>query len=189
MGISRHGFVLATLLLGACALSPQVVNLHPDVHPSQVPPAPAPDKVALEVVDARQSQLVGHRGGVYETAAISTAPGAAEAIRAALARALTDRGYGVLRPGEGNADIHLKVELAGLGYATRTEGVKRVVETSATVRAVSTKGETTRTGEYRDSRTTEVLKPPDEAGNEELLNDVLSAALQRLVADPELLYF
>jgi uncharacterized lipoprotein len=178
----------AALLLCACALSPQVVSLKPDVNPARVPPAPNPDSVALTVTDARKSQTVGYRGGVYDTASITTAPGTEDAIRAVLERALAERGYRIAQPGD-EADIELRVELAELNYATRPEGVKRVVETAATVRAVSTRGDTTRRGEYRDSRTTEVLKPPDEAGNAELLNTVLSAALERLVADPQLLYF
>jgi len=180
--------VAACLLLFACALSPQVVTLGPKVDPERVPPAPAPDSVALTVTDVRKSQVVGYRGGVYETASISTAPGSTDAIRSVLERALAARGYRVAQPGEA-ADIDLRVELAELGYSTRKEGVKRVVQTSATVRAVSTRGDTTRRGEYRDTRTTEVLKYPDEQGNAELLNAVLSAALERLVADPQLLYF
>ena len=59
----------------------------------------------------------------------------------------------------------------------------------SSLRTTGISGAITRTGEYRDRRTKEVLSPPGEQDNADLINAVLSGALQRLVADPELLKF
>ena len=180
----RTGIALIiALFLSACALSPQVVQVRPRLDPVQAAAAPA--AVALEVVDARVEPIVGYRGGVYATASITTGAGMEDAVRGALAGALPSRGVQVVDAGQA-ADIKLRVEIAELSYAARQDNVKRIVETAATVRATSTGPTLTRTGEYRDKRTKEVLKPPSEADNAELINAVLSAALQRLVADPDL---
>ena len=182
----RAAPALALLLLPACALSPQVVQINPLLEPVQLSSAPA--SVALEVADARGSTVVGYRGGVYATDSISTATDMPEAVRGALAAALAARGFRIADPGQ-PADIRLKVEIAELGYVARQDNVKRVIETSATVRATSESGTTTRTGEYSDRRSKDVLKPPGEAENAALINKVLSGALQQLVADPDLLKY
>jgi uncharacterized lipoprotein len=184
--LQRTGLLIAALYLGACALSPQVVQIQPQLEPVQSAAGMPPASVALEVADTRAEPVVGYRGGVYATAGISTAADMANTVRSALAGALSARGLRVVEPGQAG-DIRLRVEIAELSYAARQENVKRVIETSATVRATSVGSTLTRTGEYRDRRTKEVLKPPSEAENAALVNAVLSAALQRLVADPDLL--
>jgi uncharacterized lipoprotein len=178
----------AALILCACALSPQVVQIRPVLEPGRETALSAPATVALAVADVRPNAVVGHRGGVYATASISTAADTPDTVRTALAAALGARGFRVMAPDE-TAAIRLDVELVELGYVARQEKLKLVIETSATVRARSVSGDTTRTGEYRDRRTKEALKPPGEFENAELINAVLSGALQRLVADPELLSY
>jgi hypothetical protein len=79
------------------------------------------------------------------------------------------------------------VEIAALGYKSIQGQVTRTVEVTAVVRARSTVGGTTRSNEYRDARTQEFVKPPSEDQNSVFVNDVLSAALQRMVADADLL--
>lgn len=185
VSVFRMGLLLSLSLLGAaCALSPQVVDLHPELETAGV--AGAPRTLALEVRDARSDPIIGYRGGVYATATLSAEPDLADQVRTALANVLTTAGWRVVAPDE-RADTRLSVDVTELKYALHGDRFPRVVETAAAIRASSETGETTRTGEYSDRRTKEVLKPPSEAENEELLNDVLSAALQRLVADKELL--
>lgn len=182
----RPTVTVAALFLGACALSPQVVEINPTLEAVQTTSAPA--SIALDVVDVRSSPVVGYRGGVYATASISTGENMPATVRTALVTALSARGFRIVEPGQAG-DISLKVEIAELAYAARQDNVKRVIDTSAVVRASSVSGTTTRTGEYRDKRSKDVLKPPGEAENAALVNAVLSGALQRLVADPELLKY
>jgi uncharacterized lipoprotein len=179
---------MAALLVAACALSPQVVQIQPALEPVQNAGSSAPATITLEVTDMRKDAVVGYRGGVYATASISTAEDTTKAVRDALAGALSARGFRILDPGLAG-DIGLTVEIAELSYVARQDGVKRVIETVAAVRAKSVSRDVTRTGEYRDRRTKEVLKPPAASENAELVNAVLSAALQRVVADPDLLKY
>lgn len=178
----------AALVLGACALSPQVVRIHPELAAPALPSGSSAKSIALQVSDARGTALVGRRGGVYQTATITTDPGMADMVRNELARILSARGFQMLEAGVA-ADIRLTVEIAELGYEVKQQKVTRMIETSASVRARSASGETERTGEYADRRTKEVVKAPSAADNEELINAVLSASLQRLVADPDLLNY
>ena len=173
------------LLFSACALSPQTVRMQPALDVAQMPQRAQGATIALSVGDVRDSKVVGYRGGVYATASISADAGMETAVRSELARALGQLGYQVVERGA-KAAIALEVEIAELGYSVTED---RVTRTVAAVRGRATSGAITRTGEYRDRRTKEMLKAPSEAENETLLNEVLSASLQRLVADPDLLKF
>lgn len=175
-------------LLSGCALSPQTVRIHPALDVSQLAPRAQVKSIALSVGDTRQNRIVGYRGGVYATASITADANLTGAVRAELSHALGKLGLQVVEDGA-NADISLGVEIAELGYAVTEDRVTRTIETVAMVRGKSTAGAVTRTGEYRDRRTKEVVKAPSDEDNEELLNDVLSASLQRLVSDPDLLQF
>lgn len=186
--VSLSAFLWAALVLGACALSPQVARIHPELAAPALPSGPSAKSIALQVSDTRGTALVGKRGGVYQTATITTDPGMPDAARKELARVLAARGFQVLAAGE-SADIRLTVEIAELGYEVKQQKVTRVIETTATVNAKSASGDTSRTGRYSDHRTKEVVKAPSAADNEELINAVLSASLQRLVADPDLLNY
>ena len=179
---------LIALCFSACALSPQTVRMQPALDVSQVPQRTEGTTMALNVVDSRAGKVVGYRGGIYATASISADADMVATIRAELARAFGQLGYGVVEPGA-EAAITLEVEIGELGYDVTEDRVTRTIATVAAVRGSATSGNITRTGEYRDRRTKEVLKAPSEAENETLLNEVLSAALQRLVADPDLLKF
>ena len=182
--------VMTVLLLSAaCALSPQQVQVRPELSLPQGLPAGQPGRtVALQVSDARGTNVVGKRGGVYETATITTDPAMTITVRDELGRILTARGYQVVDTGQ-EADIRLIVEIASLDYGVTQQKVTKLIETTATVRAVSRSGDSQRTGEYSDRRTKEVVKAPSAADNEELVNAVLSAALQRVVADADLLRY
>ncbi len=172
------------LLLAGCALSPQVISVQPALDTAALPQDGAARTLALTVTDVRPNAIVGYRGGVYETATISMAEDMTARMHTELARALAVRGFSVVPAG--TSSVKLQVELAQLGYKVTQGQVTRTVEVTSIIRANSQSGEVTRTGEYRDTRTEEFVKPPSDSGNEALINAVLSAALQRLVADADL---
>jgi len=179
-------FILSGLfLLSGCALSPQVVSVQPALDTSALPQDGAASTLAFAVKDVRTNTVVGHRGGVYDTATITLTGDAAARIQAGLEQALAARGFSIVPAGTPSS-ITLLVELVELGYEVTQGQVTRVVEVTAAIRARSQSGEVTRTGEYRDTRTQESVKPPSDSQNETLINEVLSAALQRLVADADL---
>ena len=175
----------AALLLGACALSPQVISVQPALDTAALPQNGAATTLALTVADVRTNAVVGYRGGVYDTASITLDGDTTVRIQSGLAKALAARGFSVASTGT-PATVNLQVELAELGYKVTQGQVTRTVEVTSTLRARSQAGEVTRTGEYTDTRTQEFVQPPSDAENSTLINEVLSAAMQRLVADAEL---
>ena len=122
---------------------------------------------------------------MYDTATITMSGDTTARIQAGLEQALTARGLKVVPAGT-PSPVTLLVELAELGYKVTQGQFTRVVEVTSTLRARSQLGEITHTGEYRDTRTEEFVQPPSDSQNEALINGVLSAALQRLVADADL---
>ena len=187
------GLLMITSLLGAmslagCALSPQVVSVQPTLDIAALSKDGASATLALAVSDTRDNAIVGYRGGVYDTATITMAEDMPVRMQAELAAALAARGFSVVPVGT-PANVSLTVEVVALGYNVTQGQVTRTVEVTSTLRARSSADEVTRTGEYRDARTREFVQPPAEAENEALINEVLSAALQRLVADAGLIKF
>ncbi len=173
------------LLLTGCALSPQVISVQPVLDTAALPRNGAATTLSLTVNDVRANTIVGYRGGVYDTATITLGDESTARIHSELAKALAARGFSVASAGTAAA-VNLQVELAELGYQVIQGQVTRTVEVTATLRARSQAGEVTRTGEYRDTRTQEFVKPPSDGENSALINEVLSAAMQRLVAHGEL---
>jgi len=176
--------LLMLLGLGACALSPQVVTVDPEV---TAPSATAGNgtAVALDVVDARGNPVIGHRGGVYsKTATISTTDDMTATVRRRLSAALENAGYRVV--GAGSAPV-LHVEIAGLDYSVNKQEVSREVTTVARINAVFRKGNKTYNNTYTVTRHKKMLFAPGEDENAKLINATLAAALQRLLDDNELL--
>jgi uncharacterized lipoprotein len=182
----RPALAFLALLLGlaGCALSPQVVELNPVVTAADTVPAASGAALALQVVDTRGSDIIGHRGGVYSsTATISTAEDVTVPIRRTLADALTAAGYRVV---EDDSTPALRVEIARLDYTVREEKLTRTITTVAGLNAVYSKGNRTYTNSYTVTRNTEVLTAPGAAKNAELINATLKAAFQRLLGDSQL---
>ena len=178
----QHLLTASLLLLAACALSPQIVPIQPDIQVTH----PATDKgvLALEVTDTRSSNTLGKRGGVYgDTSDISTAGDITGGLRQSLVTALRKMGYEVLADPSSPA---LRVELATLGYRVIEDKVTRHIETRAAVNAVFNKENKTFTNTYTITRNKEMLAPPGEGENVQLINDTLAAALQQMLEDGDL---
>jgi len=179
---------LVLLAAGGCALSPQTVSPNPEIALGDLPSRGGGRRIALEVIDARDSITVGYRGGIYDTAAIQTSANWLSNIHTALSRAFGALGFLVV-PAAADAelaDLALRVEIAQLAYTSEGKNVVRGVGVRAEVRAIGTLGDTTMTSTYRERLEKDVLTAPSEADNVELLNEVLSKVLTRLVADRRL---
>ena len=182
MTVPRYLFSTFLILAAGCALSPQVIPIHPDIRIDN--PSTNKGTLALEVVDLRNSKILGKRGGVYkETSDISTAADITGSLRQSLAKALSKMGYEVTT---GHPMPGLRVEVTSLSYRVIDDKVTRHIETRAVVNAIYKKGNKTFTNTYTVTRKKEMLTAPDEAENETLINDTLAAALQQMLEDGEL---
>lgn len=180
---------LIVLLMSACALSPQTVNIHPKVDLKDRVVSGNDRLVSLTVSDGRSSRVVGTRGGIYaETSEISTNADISPAIRAELVSGLRKLGFQVVDSGQ-TAAASLTVVIDTIDYTASGAPLTDSVETSATVRAQAQQGNREFSGRYRGTRTTEVLKAPGVEENEAMINAAISRVLERLLTDPKLLAF
>ena len=189
--------------LSACALSPQTVALRPYID-VRAEPIGRGRGLDLSVADARPGPELGRRGGVYDTAAITPRNDVAQAIQVALSERLeasgfvtgppappgaADAGFPGAAPGAGPV---MRVTLRELSYevsSTPATGgpLLREVRLRAVVAAEVLNAGARRSGEYQASGAVRRLGYPGSAENEELINEVLAQALQRLMQDRNLL--
>lgn len=178
----------ATMLLGGCALSPQTVPVEPSLAVDEVDVGHG-RRIALEAVDSRTDKTLGTRGGIYaDSSTISTDAGIQEAVRGAMAEALTTQGFIVVEPGA-EAEMRMRVALEELSYQAFGDPVVRSVEVGSKVSNTITRGSETYTGRAGLTRTRNVLTAPAPEDNEAYINDALAMSLEKLLADPRYLDF
>jgi uncharacterized lipoprotein len=187
--LRRSSVLVLFALLAACALSPQTVNIRPDLDMSQANAIGQGTRITLQVIDNRSSLVIGSRGGVYaDTSTISTRSDISTPIRGELVPGLRALGYEVVDAGQA-AKADLRVLVDAIEYKAVGGRVLTDIETAATVRAVAKVGNREFTGRYRGTQTKEVLRKPTPEDNDELINAAVSRVLERMLTDRELLEF
>lgn len=179
--------VCMALLLGACALSPQQVTINPTLESGKSNIGEG-RTLSVEVVDAREQPAIGSRGGMYkDTSLITPANDLADAIRDASARKFREMGFVVQAAKGASADITIFVD--ELSYRDPDSSVGFEVELESILRVVAKQNGDTYTGRYqvKNKKTYATVSGRDR--NEEMINETLSGALQRLFNDPKLLAF
>lgn len=181
--------ILFLLLLNACALSPQTVVIDPELSVVTQGTGEKDIRLSLEVVDPRTTDVIGQRGGVYKTTSdIRTDPGMTTTLRKKLATAFGNLGYQVVTPDEA-ARARLLVEIAELTYVAHQEELIDTIETRVVIRTTCWKGSGQYGSTYRVTHKKEVIKAPSEEKNEELVNNVIARALDKMLSDGELIAF
>lgn len=186
MNLVRQHFLPAclALLFSGCALSPQLVNIHPELKASPDGSGAPRAELALEVTDARESKILGRRGGVYsDTATLTTSGDITGPLRESLASALSVRGYTI---GSSRSLPVLRVAVREISYRVQKNRVTQTIETQASVSAEFSAGNRTYNNTYTSTRGREMLTAPTASENERLINDTLAATLQQLLGDEEL---
>lgn len=174
--------LIASVIFGACALSPQTITLKPAIDVRSHPIGRGRE-LALEVVDLRPSRHFGSRGGVYgETALLNPRTEVAETVRRALAERLTASQFRVTPPNPG-APLALRVEIQRIDYIASGEPIVSEVRAVAVIRAIVRNSGRTLTSQYQANTARRVVGPPGEAANEVILNEVVGKVLQRLLQD------
>ena len=188
-GLLAAGLALAAIvLLGGCALSPQQVMLRPTVSVTPLNIGNGRD-VYVDVVDARPQKAFGARGGIYATTSLITPAGDITApVRAAVASGLVSYGFAVTPDPQPNA-IKMKVQIEDIGYQGEGSPTVRKVNTRAAVKVTVDKGAQEYTGRYQAKSSKEVFTAPSEADNDQMINDIVSKVLQRMMSDQELVDF
>jgi uncharacterized lipoprotein len=175
------------LLLGGCALSPQEVTLKPD------PSVPAANlgknaPVRVTVVDDREDEAFGTRGGVYkDTALIRPANDITAEIREIVRNGLQKQGFNAYNPPAEATNLSIHIDT--LSYVPESGAVVNQVTTRAVLKAVARRPDVTHRGTFRSKVTHDVPFTPDARRNETMLTDVLARSLERMLADAKLLAF
>lgn len=174
-------------LMGGCALSPQTIDIAPSigVNPEAIGQG---RRVVLSVADARARPELGTRGGVYgDTATLTPSGDITVGVRKAVAEALVTQGVKVVDAPP--ADLDLRLQVDELSYNAQGAPVVRKVDTAAKVSVVVSRGSRQYTSNARITQSREVLKAPEPAENQTLVNTTLSMALEKLLNDPGLIEF
>ena len=184
-------FVLITFALGisGCALSPQVIEVNPEIRLSDTPAVTNPVKLKLDVIDARSSPVIGQRGGVYkDTSDISTSENMTGNLQRQISAALKRLGYEVTGKGEAS-DANLTVTISNMKYAASSEKLLNKIEIKVAIHAVISKNGKEFTGDYSATRKKDYVKLPGIDENEKIINEALATVLQSMLQDKDLISF
>jgi uncharacterized lipoprotein len=173
---------VGSLTLAGCAHSPQSLTPEPKLN-AQLAPVGHGQQVVVRVVDGRQSQTLGTRGGLYPETSSITVNG--QQLLPQL-QAQAEAGVRLLgfTPVQNGSGPQLTVTLAELKYQSPKEGLY-VTEAniSSTFRADVQNAGRNYSGRYAASLDQRFGMAPNEETNTKLISDVLSDALTRLFQD------
>ena len=174
-------YIAVPLILPACALSPQTINIDPDINMVDIKPVNG-SRLVLDVRDSRSNKIVGYRGGIYDTAAITTQDDVSATIHAELARVLKGEGFTIVSKGM-PADAILEIDLQKLNYTVKQQNIPWKVEVSAVINARAAAGTRTVSSNFEDSLNKDFPKSPSPSENGKLINGIISKLLQRIMED------
>jgi uncharacterized lipoprotein len=176
--------LLAGLSLAGCGLSPQQLNPTPAFKGAIVAVGQG-QPVQVRVVDGRPSPVLGTRGGMYpETSTISVASASIlPKLQAQVEAAVRLMGF---TPAQGAMNApQLTVTLSQLTYQSPKDEAYVTEADISTVLAVDVQNGNRRyNGRYSAALNQRSGMAPNEETNNELVSEVLSDALTKLVRDP-----
>lgn len=183
----RHLFasaaVIVSLSLVGCGLSPQYLTPEPRFN-GQLARVGQGQPVVVRVSDARASQVIGTRGGLYaQSSAITVnSQGFLPRLQAETDAAVRMLGFTPMQQGSGEAQLNLK--LVELSYKAAEEGGLIKEAQLNAVYALKVQNGTRRyNGRYAANLSQGYAKSPNEQTNTQLVSKVLSEGLQRVFND------
>ena len=141
--------------------------------------------VVVQVRDVRPSSQIGYRGLDSKGAEITTDQDLAPVVQKKIIEGLTQQGFKAVSAGEEPARM-LKVEIRDLQYTTDMDFWKGIVRTKAVLQASSRTEGRVYEQLYAAEREEKAAEAPRAKTNAQLINGVLSHALQRLLGDQRL---
>jgi uncharacterized lipoprotein len=175
--------LLSGLALAGCGLSPQQLNPNP-VFTGAIVAVGQGQPVQVRVVDGRSSPVLGTRGGMYpETSTISVSGASIlPKLQTQVEAAVRLMGF-TPSAGASNAP-QLSVTLSQLTYQSpRDEAYVTEADISTVLNVDVLNGNRRYNGRYSASMNQRSGMAPNEETNNELVSEVLSDALSKLVRD------
>jgi uncharacterized lipoprotein YajG len=174
--------IALTSLLAACSTAPQRLDLKPaiDVTARNLGQG---TPVAVTVIDRRQLTEAQRSGSVT---GVDPALNVVDVVYQEATRALERLGFAV-EPSATPLGNTLTLELLNIDYDLSSAVMKKTVFVDADVRATAAAGGNTFATTYRAHQEQEVAFLPSPALSQRLVNETLSNALSRALADPQLM--
>ena len=181
--------LLALTQLAGCALSPQTVAVRPDL---DVPSMPIGKGRAVSVTtrDLRSDSILGSRGGIYQTATLSTDARMEQSITQEAVRVLQSWDFVAAPANLSRADAaRFTVEVIDIDYRKPATNVAGNISVKCRVGVRVEMGAETYRGEYASQRTEQVVVTSTASGNQRMVNDTISQALNQIFLDSKLQRF
>nr|WP_297460274.1 YajG family lipoprotein [uncultured Halomonas sp.] len=183
----RFGWLIGVLLILAGCQNPQYLQVSPKLT-QNLSRVGNGQSVTVNVVDGRESDVLGTRNGV----AMSTSTITVEAytlipqLQAQAEAALKQMGFSpTTQSAEGRPSLTLT--LTQLDYQeSDAQLILDEAQLIARLRAVVENRNTTYTGTYTSKRTQSYALTPDAEKNTEMVSELLSDALNRTFSDPQI---
>ncbi len=174
--------IVLVSLLAACSTAPQRLDVKPaiDVTARNLGQG---TPVAVTVIDRRELTEAQRSGGVT---GIDPAVNVVDVVYQEATRALEQLGFAV-EPSASPLSNTLTLELLNINYDLSTAVMKKTVFVDADIRATAAAGGNTFATTYRAHQEQEVAFLPSPALSQRLVNETLSNALSRALADPQLM--
>lgn len=174
--------IVLVSLLAACSTAPQRLDLKPaiDVTARNLGQG---TPVTVTVIDRRQMTEAQRSGNVT---GIDPAVNVVDVVYQEATRALEQLGFAV-EPSVSPLSNTLTLELLTINYDLSTAVIKKTVFVDADIRATAAAGGKTFVTTYRAHQEKEVAFLPSPALSQRLVNETLSNALSRALADPQLM--
>lgn len=179
--------LLFLVVLPACALIPQKINLRPDVFVDQINLGQG-RKIFLKVEDKRSTNLIGHRG-MIATGDITLADDPKDIFYQALTRILSAKGFEVIGD-EKEAATGLKLTIKDIVYRTQLTildiGITTIIDADIDV---VNKSHEKYSQDYHTQNEMRVAVAPPANQNENMLNQTLNKTLTQIANDDKLFNF
>lgn len=180
--------VCATLLT-ACALSPQTVVVRPDIKAPSMPIGHGRSMV-VNTRDLRSKTTLGTRGGLYESASLSTDSHMEQSISASAITVLQSWDFAAVPSSLGNYNMpSMEIQIIDIDYHRPETSVGGEVSVKCRVAVRVQMGSETYSGEYASRRSEQVAVMGTESGNQRMVNDTISQALNQIFLDSKLQRF
>lgn len=175
------------ILLASCAVSPQTIVVKPDLKKITSMPIGHGLPVKVETRDLRSDKILGTRGGVYESAFLTTDERMEKTINEEAIAVLQRWDFAAVPTTLGNQDMmSFTIEVIDIDYQRPKTNVGGFVEVKCRVAVKIQTSDKNYSGEYLSKRSEQVAVMGTAEGNRRLVNETINQALGQIFRDSKL---
>lgn len=179
----------STLFLWSCALSPQTIVVKPDLKVATMPIGRG-RPVSVITQDQRSDPSMGTRGGLYNSADLTTDARMNQSITQEAIRVLQGWDFAAVPRALGNQSMaSFSVEIIDIDYQRPASSVGGNVVVKCRLSVKVLMGNASYEGEYSSKRSEQVAVQATSSQNTRLVNETINQALEQMFRDPKLQRF